>query len=732
MARVSSLRFELPTSVTARPSRAPCVLWAVVMLALAWTLTWANVANADHQATIGLRLAEVLQKIQTPSEKIAITVTLKREDLAPPGQARRAAVHARQNRVLGSVARGAFEMTYRYESVSGFAGRAPAAWIEAIRRHPEVAAIHLDWEVRGTLVEGNALIGADTAHVAGLTGSGVSVAVLDTGIDTDHPDLADDLVAEQCFCNDHPSPTRGCCPLGGPQQSGAGSAEDDEGHGTHTSGIITSGGVVAAAGVAPDAGIVAIKVLGSNGSGATSSIAAAFDWVVTNHATYGIKVVNASLGDGGEHNNPLASPCTGTPSANAISLLDAAGISVFAASGNNAYDDGISEPACVADAISVGGVYDAAVGTVGWCGNASCTTVLCSDASGPDVFVCHSNSDEILDILAPDWRTTSPQLGGGVAHFGGTSAASPYAAGQAALLLEADPSLTPGEIRTLLKNNGPLVTNADNGLSFRRSEIEAALSSLTVCGDGSIDFGEQCDDGNVADGDCCSSICEFELAGSSCEDGDACTDVDQCDGLGTCSAGPGLDCDDANSCTNDSCNAGIGCVNTHNTNACDDGNACTTADVCALGTCTGGAPVTCEDANECTNDTCDSGIGCVFANNTAACDDGDTCTTLDVCTLGICVGGSAPDCGDANLCTDDSCDPGMGCLNIDNTASCDDNDPCTAESCDALTGCAHTPIVECGVSVPSGSTGSHALLLALTLGSIALLAGERLRHSTGA
>jgi subtilisin family serine protease len=150
-------------------------------------------------------------------------------------------------------------------------------------------------------------------------------------------------------------------------------------------------------------------------------------------------------------------------------------VAVFASSGNDGHDDGISEPACIAEAISVGGVYDASIGSVGWCGNSNCTTILCSDVTGPDVFVCHSNSDEILDLLAPNWRTTSPALGGGVAFFGGTSASSPYAAGQAALLLQDDPSLQPEDIRSLLTENGPLVTNAENGLSFPRSDVESAL-----------------------------------------------------------------------------------------------------------------------------------------------------------------------------------------------------------------------------------------------------------------
>jgi len=449
--------------------------------ALALSIAAAAIAPAsaaqpggNAHARVGPRLAEALLH-PIPAEGIAIRVTLKRNDLAPPGLARRASIHARQNRALGALLPGSFQMMYRYESLSGFAGRADAGAIYALLRHPEVTAIHLDHEIHATLAQGVALVHADLAHSAGLTGLGVTVALIDSGVDTDHPDLADDLIAEQCFCNNHPAPNRGCCPAGSQQPSGPGSAEDDNGHGTQTAGIVTSGGAVAAPGVAPDAGIVSIKVLSASGTGARSSTDAAFDWLVTNHQALGVRVVNVSLGDSGEYNNPLASPCSGTPSANAVSLLHAAGAVVFAASGNDGFDNGISEPACIPEVISVGGVYDASVGNISWCGNSSCSTILCTDTTGADVFVCHSNSDEILDLLAPDWRTASPALGGGVVFFGGTSASSPYAAGQAALLLEDDPTLQPDEIRTLLVMNGPLVTNPDSGLSFPRSDVGAAL-----------------------------------------------------------------------------------------------------------------------------------------------------------------------------------------------------------------------------------------------------------------
>ena len=74
-----------------------------------------------------------------------------------------------------------------------------------------------------------------------------------------------------------------------------------------------------------------------------------------------------------------------------------------------------------------------------------------------------------------------------------------------------------------------------------------------VCGDGTVDTGEQCDDGNLADGDCCSSTCRFEALGTACDDGNFCTVNDVCNGLGTCAGPDRRDCDDRDPCTIDLC-----------------------------------------------------------------------------------------------------------------------------------------------------------------------------------
>src|SRR5206468_1713214 len=104
---------------------------------------------------------------------------------------------------------------------------------------------------------------------------------------------------------------------------------------------------------------------------------------------------------------------------------------------------------------------------------------------------------------------------------------------------------------------------------------------------------------------------------------------------------PGEQCDDG---TADACNPAFGCVNTANTASCTDGNACTTTDSCAGGTCVGGPPPNCNDANVCTDDSCDPATGCVHTPNTAPCDDANACTTADTCAGGVCVGGPPPFC----------------------------------------------------------------------------------------
>ncbi len=141
------------------------------------------------------------------------------------------------------------------------------------------------------------------------------------------------------------------------------------------------------------------------------------------------------------------------------------------------------------------------------------------------------------------------------------------------------------------------------------------------------------------------------------------------------------DCDDKNPCTADSCVSGK-CVYANTTAACDDGSACTTGDGCKDGKCVGGSAPNCDDANPCTDDSCDAAKGCVNAPNAVTCSDGNVCTTGDYCSGGKCLADAVTTCTDNDPCTDNACDPQLGCVFTANTSPCDDGDACTlADHC---------------------------------------------------
>ena len=328
--------------------------------------------------------------------------------------------------------------------------------------HPDVISIAIDGEVYASLGESVPLINADDVHLLGVTGEGIEVAVLDTGIDTNHPDLADDILSENCFLSGYIP-----CHNGQPTDSGPGSAEDDNGHGSHVSGIVTSAGVVAPTGVAPDAGIRAYKVLTSNGSGSNSDIIAALDHIIANYP--GTDLVNMSLGDGLSHGSICDTDLPAMTAA--IYTLKAGGTMVIASSGNKGFKSGIGHPACISTVISAGMTYDETFDSVSWA-DASCT----DSPATVDTVTCASNSSPSLDLLAPGSDITSSTMGGGITTGRGTSFAAPHVVGVAALLLEDDPTLAPFELEYCLQSTGVPITDAGNGLTTPRVDALAALS----------------------------------------------------------------------------------------------------------------------------------------------------------------------------------------------------------------------------------------------------------------
>jgi subtilisin family serine protease len=237
----------------------------------------------------------------------------------------------------------------------------------------------------------------------GVTGTGVTVAVLDTGVDTDHPELADSIAGGWNFVSENSN------------------YEDDLGHGTHVAGIITANGNPGgnAKGVAPGAMVWMGKVCDSSGSCYYSDIVDAINYVVKNKETTG-HVISMSLGGGGT----AGANCDNDLLARAVNDAVKAGVTVVAAAGNDGKT--VSSPGCASGAIAVGAV----------------------DRS--DRRASFSGRGQALDIMAPGVSTYSSYLGGGYAYLSGTSMATPHVSATIALMLERNPYLTDLDIKNRL------------------------------------------------------------------------------------------------------------------------------------------------------------------------------------------------------------------------------------------------------------------------------------------
>lgn len=235
-------------------------------------------------------------------------------------------------------------------------------------------------------------------------------------------------------------------------------------------------------------------------------------------------------------------------------------------------------------------------------------------------------------------------------------------------------------------------SDCDDGLACTEDSCSTDGQCVSDTGGLACVIGGICITGGAANPENQCEYCAAESAptmwsannGAACDDGNACTAMDQCD-ANTCIGATTLVCDDGNVCTTDSCDVELGCVFAAESGPCDDGDACTAADECVGGDCRPGDPLDCDDGNVCTVDTCDSAVGCLQSPDTgAACDDGDVCSGPNTCTVdGQCEPEGGPlDCDDGNVCTTDACEPALGCTYLPNSQPCEDGNACTtADGC---------------------------------------------------
>jgi cysteine-rich repeat protein len=255
-----------------------------------------------------------------------------------------------------------------------------------------------------------------------------------------------------------------------------------------------------------------------------------------------------------------------------------------------------------------------------------------------------------------------------------------------------------------------------------------------VCGNGTVESGEQCDDGGTQAGDCCSPTCQFESAATECrasagtcdlaefcdgstaicpadlfdpglcDDGDFCNGTETCN-AGSCGAGTPVDPDDGVACTDDSCDElADAVVNATNDANCDNGLFCDGAETCNAGGCGAGTPPACSGAAP----FCDEAFGaCAECLADVDCDTGLYCDGSETCTDGVCGSGSPPSCDGSTPYCDETLTTCVECLIH---ADCSGDDICDTGLC------------QVAPSVPAASPLQRAwLVLVLCAGGLATL-----------
>ena len=317
--------------------------------------------------------------------------------------------------------------------------------LDALRSDPRVRAIAIDEGGGAGLTESLPFIHADAVHLQGIDGRGTTVAVLDSGIDTDHPAFAGRIVGEACFC-DNLNGT-GCCPGGDIARIGTGAAEDDQGHGTHVAGIVS--------GVAPATYIVAVKVLdAANRFQSFTQIFRALEWIADNRPD--VDAINMSLGSDALFTDAeCGSVAIALGLQPVISRLRDRGVLIAASSGNTGRSDVMWLPACMSEVLGVGATFDNA-----------------------DDVATFTNSSTSLDLLAPGVSITSTARGGGTTTLSGTSMAAPHVAGLIALMKQVGgPALPSSSIQTILEDSGKPVTDPRNSLTVPRIDALVTIAA---------------------------------------------------------------------------------------------------------------------------------------------------------------------------------------------------------------------------------------------------------------
>ena len=348
------------------------------------------------------------------------------------------------------------EVLYTYDdALNGYAAHIPAQKLDEVRNDPNVSFVSADRRVHAfaqSLPKGVDRIQGDLSPTANIDNIddrvNAKVAIIDTGIDLDHPDLN---VAQE---------GRNC--------SSGSTYDDGNGHGTHVAGTVAAkddgSGVV---GVAPGATVYPVRVLNNAGSGSWSSVACGIDWVSANAASKGIKVANMSLGGSGSDDSENGKTCVTTANAlrKAICGSVAKGVTYVVAAGNSNKNFSGFVPAAYNEVLTVTAMADFN-GQPGGGAAATCRSDVDDTPADFSNFTQVGSSDVGHTIAAPGVCIRSTWKGGKYNTISGTSMASPHVAGTAALCITSGKCTgSPASVASTLRQDAATKTGNDRSVS---------------------------------------------------------------------------------------------------------------------------------------------------------------------------------------------------------------------------------------------------------------------------
>jgi subtilisin family serine protease len=493
------------------PARWRAVLVSLATIALAvsvWTTIKPSVAVPDEATPggppptdrpSGPQVDRLVAKATQDPVRILVRLSMPWDPAEAADPARRDDLSQRladaRRPVEAAFGRGRSTLRATYSSFPIVAGTADAQTLRDLQASDAVSSI--TEEIPGELMRadstGPALVDSRTVNTNGYDGKGQVVAIIDSGVDINHPDLRGRSMLEACFASDGE-----LCPNKRPAMTGQGAAvpcaSDRCDHGTHVAGIAvgrdpkrdtpTTSPVppTFVEGVAPGARYIPIQVFSTRKDPAcfptgVCTITWPTDWlkalqfVLQNHllGETGITAVNMSLGWYGME---FGSTCdardlgkTGpqdVPLKPAIDALRAADIATVIASGNDRFKKGVADPACIGSAIAVGATTK---------GDQVWVDPLVVGASRQ----WGSNSSPLVKLLAPGANIVAPVPGAGYGMKTGTSMAAPHVAGAWALYRQAHPDATVDDTLAAFRKTGVPVTDPANGVTVPRLDLTDAL-----------------------------------------------------------------------------------------------------------------------------------------------------------------------------------------------------------------------------------------------------------------